>query len=103
MAGLDNPEPVPDHTPLSERIEAVDGFLQIAERLVMVGDLTWTDVQRDIRLLAVNSAIRRQLESIRAALILARAGLGHLAVAFVRASLEDVMYLKFFASLSPDE
>lgn len=64
-----------------------------------MGDLKWVDVEADYRLLAINVALRRQLESIRSAVILARQDLGHLAVAFVRASLEDVMYLSFFVSL----
>lgn len=59
----------------------------------------WSAVQSDYRLLAVNAAFRRQLESINATVILARRDLGHLAVAFVRAALEDVMYLKFFFGL----
>ena len=59
----------------------------------------WADVDADYRLLAINSGLRRQLESIRAAALLGRQDLGHLAVAFVRASLEDVMYLGFFVGL----
>lgn len=56
----------------------------------------------DYRLLAVNAAFRRQLESIMASVVLTRQHLGHLAVAFVRAALEDVMYLKFFFSLDQE-
>jgi hypothetical protein len=54
-------------------------------------------------MLAVNVALRRQLESIRGAAVLARQDRGHLAVAFVRASLEDVLYLRFFASLALED
>lgn len=84
---------------LSERVEAVEAFVDIASRLTAVGDLKWADVEADYRLLAINVALRRQLESMRAATTLARQDLGHHAVAFVRASLEDVMYLGFFGSL----
>lgn len=90
-------------TPLDERVAAVEDFVAINERLLSVGNLSWSDATADGRLLAINSALRRQLESLRASTTLARQGLGHLAVAFVRASLEDVMYLGFFTSLGQAE
>jgi hypothetical protein len=74
---------------LVERVDAVEAFIEIAGRLVAVGDLKWVDVEDDYRLLAINVALRRQLESIRAAVVLARQDLGHLAVAFIRASLDE--------------
>lgn len=86
-----------------ERIEAVEGWAQVLGRLLDVGELKWAEVEADYRLLAINSALRRQLESTRAAVLLARQGLGHLAVAFVRSSLEDVMYLGFFVSLDVED
>jgi hypothetical protein len=92
-------KPVDQGESLVDRIEAVEGFIEIADRLVAVGDLKWTDVEADYRLLATNVALRRQLESLRSAIILARQGFGHLAVSFVRASLEDVIYLGFFVPL----
>ncbi|MFK0244598.1 DUF5677 domain-containing protein [Amycolatopsis azurea] len=97
------PEPVDRDDRLADRIEAVEGFIEIAERLVAVGDLKWTDVEADYRLLAINVALRRQLESLTAAVVLARQDLGHLAVSFVRASLEDVIYLGFFVPLALEE
>jgi hypothetical protein len=84
---------------LQARVEAVEAFVNLADRLVEIHSIEWSAVEGDLRLLAVNAAFRRQLESIRAAVILARQDLGHLAVAFVRAALEDVMYLKFFFGL----
>lgn len=91
--------PINRATPLTERIGAVEEFADVAARLLSVGDLRWADVEVEYRLLAVNSALRRQLESIRAAVLLSRQDLGQLAVAFVRASLEDVTYLGFFVRL----
>lgn len=61
--------------------------------------LTW----RGFRLLAVNSSLRRQQESIRAAILLSRRDVGHLGVAFVRVALQDLTYLGFFASLDLEE
>jgi hypothetical protein len=92
-------EPVDRSVPLMERIAAVEAFVHVAARLLNVGELKWSDVEADYRLLAINAAFRRQIESMRAAVALARQDLGHLAVAFVRPSLEDVMYLHFFVSL----
>jgi hypothetical protein len=96
-------EPVDHGGRLVARVDAVEAFIEVAGRLVAVGDLKWVDVDADYRLLAINVALRRQLESIRAAVVLARQDLGHLAVAFVRASLEDVIYLSFFVSLALDD
>lgn len=92
-------DPINRPTPLAERVRALENFADIAVRMVSVGDLRWSAVDDDYRLLAINSALRRQLESMRATALLAQRDLGHLAVSFVRASLEDVMYLAFFASL----
>jgi hypothetical protein len=101
--GTDDLRPFDRGRHLEERVEAVEAFIEIAGRLVTVGDLKWADVEADYRMLAVNVALRRQLESIRGAAVLARQDLGHLAVAFVRASLEDVLYLRFFASLALED
>lgn len=94
----DAPKPVDRSVPIGERVDAVEEFIDVAGRLLAVGDLSWAAVEADYRLLAINSALRRQMESMRAATVLARTDLGHLAVAFVRASLEDVIYLGFFTS-----
>ncbi|MEU7794855.1 DUF5677 domain-containing protein [Micromonospora tulbaghiae] len=84
---------------LQARVEAVEEFVGLADRLFVLGGIEWSAVEADHRLLAINAAFRRQLESIKAAVSLARLDLGHQAVAFVRAALEDVMYLKFFLDL----
>jgi len=97
------PESINHSTPIEERISAVEDFVEIASRLLIVGDLKWAEVEADCRLLAINAALRRQLESTRAAVLLAHQNLGHLAVSFVRASVEDVIYLCFFVSLPPEE
>jgi hypothetical protein len=76
-----------------------ESAVALARRLIFVEDLKWVDVSVDYRLLAVNVALRRQLESIDAACLLCRNGFGHLAIALVRPSIEDVIYLDFFQSL----
>ena len=97
-------EPNSEHMDsVAARVQAVDAFADMAGRLLIVGELEWRKVAEDYRLLAINVALRRQLESINAAVVLARQDLGHLAVSFIRPSLEDVIYLKFFAGLSLEE
>jgi hypothetical protein len=87
---------------LQARVAAVEEFLQVADRLFQIGEIKWTAVVDDYRLLAINASIRRQLEAIRAGVVLVHQDLGHLAVAFVRASIEEVMYLKFFQGLNKE-
>ena len=78
-------------SPLQARVEAVEAFVNLADRLFEIRGVEWSAVEHDYRLLAVNAAFRRQLESIKAAVVLTKQNLGHLAVAFVRAALEDVI------------
>lgn len=87
---------------LKARVAAVEGLLRVTDSVIEVGSVGWDASLGDLRLLAANAAMRRQLESIKAAVLLARQALGHLAVTFVRAALEDVMYLKFFFGLDRD-
>src|SRR4051812_42286425 len=84
---------------LHERVAAAKDYVALAERMFSFGALDWQEAQQDYRLVAINSSLRRQNESMRAAVQLCEQGLGHLAVTFVRASFEDVIYLKFFSSL----
>jgi hypothetical protein len=89
----------PEPSQLHARVEAVEAFVSLADRLFEIRGIEWSAVEDDYRLLAVKAAFRRQLEGIKAAVLLARQDLGHLALASVRAALEDVMYLKFFFGL----
>jgi hypothetical protein len=84
---------------LQARVEAVEAFVHLSDRLFEIRAIEWSAVKEDYRLLAINGAFRRQLESIKAAIVLTRQGLGHLAVPFVRPALEDLMYLGFFLNL----
>ena len=62
-------------------------FRGLYQHVLTAGDLKWAYAEKDYRLLGVNTSLRRQQESIRAAILLSRHDLGHLAVAFVRAAL----------------
>jgi hypothetical protein len=102
MAAPDDPSEDGENS-FHDRVEAVRAFVDAWTEIMVPGDLEWKEVEKDFRLLAINSCIRRQMESLRAALILSEQDLGHLAVSFVRASLEDVTYLQFFVSLPREE
>jgi len=94
---------LPPSENLAKRINALEAVLVDAKGLISVGDLKWDDVMSDLRLLAVNHILRRQLESLDAALALAKMGLGHLAVSFVRPALEEMSWLKYLTDLSEED
>ena len=93
----------PSPSEFSDRLAAVEDFVALSDRLFLIGGLSWSAVASNPRLLAINAAFQRQLDAIKAATVLARSGLGHLAVSFVRAALEDVLYLKFLGDLENDK
>jgi hypothetical protein len=72
-----------DSDSLPERVEATAAWVAGMKELVVVDELSWDDGWGDLRRIAVNYAIRRQFEGLEAAIALARADLGHLAVGFV--------------------
>jgi hypothetical protein len=87
---------------LARRIEAVDAFTSINARLVRVGDIQWDAAETDQRLLATNYILRRQLEGLDASVQLARTGLGHLAVGFVRPALDELLWMSFLKTLDAE-
>jgi hypothetical protein len=60
---------------------------------------TVEEAAEDPRHLATAVSLRRQVESLHAALTLEQAGLGHLAVSFVRPAVEEVLWLKYLRTL----
>lgn len=84
------------------RAEAVKALLPVLKELIKITDQKWDDVNKDFRLLVVNHVMRRQFESIEATLKLGGVGLGHLSVAFIRTSLEEMLWVKFLAKLPLD-
>jgi len=59
---------------LQARVEAVEAFISLADRLFEIHVIEWSAVEDDWRLLAINGAFRRQLESITAAILLTKQG-----------------------------
>lgn len=84
------------------RTEAVKALLPVLKELIKITDPKWDDINKDFRLLVVNHVMRRQFESIEATLKLGSIGLGHLSVAFIRASLEEMLWVKFLTKLPLD-
>lgn len=90
--------PQPLSPELQARVDAVEALVSLADRLFKIHAIEWSAVKDDLRLLAINGTFRRQLESIKATIILAKQGLGHLAVAFVRTALEEMIILNSFST-----
>lgn len=87
---------------LERRVDGVAEWLKATKRLIIVGDGTWNRMNDDLRLLATNYLVRRQLEAIDAALLLTRGELGHMAVGFVRPALDELLWLTWMVTLSRD-
>jgi hypothetical protein len=73
---------------LAQRIEAVEAFDRYYRRLIKVGEFQWDDGMSELRLLATNYVLRRQLEALEASVQLARMSFGHLAAGFIRPALD---------------
>ena len=88
---------------LLDRVRAVEKMLVEANKIIVIGDMKWEEVEADLRLLAINHALRRQLEGLDGALLLVKSTLGHLSVSFVRPALEEMIWLKYLSTLSGEK
>nr|WP_269440825.1 DUF5677 domain-containing protein [Micromonospora tarapacensis] len=61
--------------------------------------MTWDAAWPDLRRIAVNYILRRQLEALDATVVLAKVGLGHLAVGFVRPALDELLWMLWVKDL----
>jgi hypothetical protein len=84
----------------SDRLEAVETWLDAMEHVLVVGDLRADTAFADLRLFAINYVVRRQLEAIKGTILWARADLGHQAVGLVRPALDEVLWLRWVKDLS---
>ncbi len=89
-----------DKTDAEARLAVVEEWLASLRQSLVIGDLTWEAVASDLRLLAVNYIVRRQLEALEAAVVLAKSGFGHLAVGFVRPALDELLWIDWVKGLS---
>ncbi|MCX4976473.1 hypothetical protein [Streptomyces sp. NBC_00620] len=88
---------------LSPRFQALKSFSARMRREIRVGSLIWDESDLDVRALTINNCMRRQRDAIEGAIALGDARQGHLAVAFVRAFLEERMWVTFLASMTHSE
>lgn len=72
-------------------------------RAIRFDPLTWDESNPDLRALTINSCVRRQRDALVGAIALGEAGQGHRAVAFVRAFLEERMWVAFLAAMTRSE
>ncbi|WP_258948168.1 DUF5677 domain-containing protein [Lentzea californiensis] len=84
---------VNENVGVEARLAAVETWLVAQKRVFAASDLDWDIAWSDLRLIAVNYVLRRQLEALDATVVLAKTGLGHLAVGFVRPALDELLWL----------
>lgn len=85
---------------IKTRSSAVEAWITAQKTVVIIGDLSWDTAWSDIRRLAVNYILRRQFEALDATVVLVKAGLGHLAVGFVRPALDELLWMLWVKDLS---
>ncbi|WP_331761092.1 hypothetical protein OG225_43320 (plasmid) [Nocardia sp. NBC_01377] len=88
-----------DTTASETRLAIVGEWLSALRRGLIIGDLKTEEVASDLRSLAVNYIVRRQVEALQAAVVLANAGLGHLAGGFVRPALDELLWIDWIKDL----
>ncbi|QOC94354.1 DUF5677 domain-containing protein [Micromonospora craniellae] len=81
------------------RVAAVEAWIAATKQALIIGDLTWDAAWPDLRRIAVNYILRRQLEALDATVVLAKVGLGHLAVGFVRPALDELLWMLWVKDL----
>jgi hypothetical protein len=82
-------------------IELTSNVVQEFERLYLstVGDIDWDQFYSGRLGYVEKVCVVRQCEAIKAALLLAKEGLGHLAVAYVRPACEEYLWLSYLNSV----
>ena len=94
---------VDESSDLDARLSAVEAWLTAQKKTCVIGDLSWDTAWSDIRLVAVNYILRRQLEALDATVVLAKTGLGHLAVGFVRPALDELLWMLWVNDLAQQD
>ncbi|WP_327582219.1 DUF5677 domain-containing protein [Nonomuraea sp. NBC_00507] len=62
-------------------------------------EITWKAGVENPKKLAAAFCVKRQIDGIRAAITLARAGLGHMSASFIRPACEDLFWLSYLDKL----
>jgi hypothetical protein len=95
----DSPVEGNENINVEARVAAVEALTCALKQVYVIGDLTWSAAWSDIRRIAVNYILRRQFEALDAAVALAKAELGHLAVGFIRPALDELLWMLWIKDL----
>jgi hypothetical protein len=90
---------VNENVDVEARLAAVEAWIAAQKQILVIGDLSWDTAWSDVRRIAVNYILRRQFEALDATVVLAKAGLGHLAVGFVRPALDELLWMLWVKEL----
>lgn len=90
---------VNENPDVEARLAAVEAWIVVQKQTFVIGDLSWDTAWSDLRRIAVNYILRRQFEALDATVVLAKAGLGHLAVGFVRPALDELLWMLWMKDL----
>ncbi|WP_431728880.1 DUF5677 domain-containing protein [Verrucosispora sp. TAA-831] len=90
---------VNENVDVEARVAAAEVWIAATKQALIIGDLTWDAAWPDLRRIAVNYILRRQLEALDATVVLAKVGLGHLAVGFVRPALDELLWMLWVKDL----
>lgn len=90
---------VNENVDVEARVAAVEVWLAAMKQALIIGDLAWDTAWSDLRRIAVNYILRRQLEALDATVVLAKVGLGNLAVGFVRPALDELLWMLWVKDL----
>ena len=84
----------------SKRLSALERLASTLRETVRFESLPWDADLPNLRGLTVNNCLRRQIDALEGAVVLGRAGHGHLAVSLVRAFLEERLWTALLARMS---
>lgn len=93
--------PVQDET--TNHAAAFRDVLSMVDVLRPRGELTTDAVMNDLRRLVARVTIERQIEALHATAILLDNKMAHLAIAFVRQSLDELIWMNYLAKLEADD
>ncbi|MFG1777647.1 DUF5677 domain-containing protein [Micromonospora sp. NPDC049048] len=94
---------VNENVDVEARVAAVEVWIAATKQALVIGDLTWDAAWSDLRRIAVNYILRRQLEALDATVVLAKVGLGHLAVGFIRPALDELLWMLWVKDLPQED
>jgi hypothetical protein len=99
---IDESDPATGGGP-SRRLLALENFTAKMRETVRVGTLAWDADLPNLRGLTINNCLRRQTDALAGTVALGNTGHGHLAVALVRAFLEERLWVALLARMTSND